>query len=226
MLQTTITPDNKINYSETPLEDLLQEYAADREEFNLPVSRHTPDKSPDNPPDPSAGGSPSASAGASHESPADPSGDPEPKPSVEQARELKGKRQFTAKFLAKNTDRAFAFINSMIADSDDVDDWKASPEDLEDIKECYFEMCQAYGWSGLPPWLSLIMCILFTYGPAAKEAYKVRGINKEIAAKAARAEADRLIAQAEVDRLRKEKEDPPAAETEKKEPANVETTNN
>lgn len=193
-----LTTDNfKIKqYSETPLDDLLLEYSESREEFQAPDPKPvTPETSPDDGPK-----APDPSANTAD----DPSGVPQ-RTAAEQAKELKGKRQFTAKFLAKNTDRAFAFINALIADSDDVDEWKAEPDDVKDIEECYLEMCQSYGWSGLPPWLSLIMCLLFTYGPAAKEAYKVRGVNKELAAKAARAEADRLIAQAEADRLKKEK---------------------
>ena len=58
MLQTSIPQpdDNKIMYSETPLDDLLKEYSSDREEFNLDTAK-TLEPSPDmanreNKPDP------------------------------------------------------------------------------------------------------------------------------------------------------------------------------
>lgn len=198
MLQTSNSPDRpSMIYSETPLDDLLNQYAEPREDFQQPSQPQPP--TPDSQPDsllPGQSLDPEAAA-------SDPSGVTQ-ELTAEEKKELKGKRQFTAKFLAKNTDRAFAFLNALIADSDDVDEWKASHDDLDDIQECYFEMCQAYGWSGLPPWVSLILCLTFTYGPAMKEAFKVRGINKELAAKAARAEADRLI-EAEARRLENEK---------------------
>jgi len=185
-------------YSETPLDDLLKEYSSDREEFNLDTAK-TPEPSPDmanreNKPDPDSS---SYLGGA-----ADPQGvktDPAPAPAAqlsdEQKKEIKGKRDFTAKFLAKTTDKTFAFLNALIADTDDVDEWKAPPEDLNDIEKCYYEMCQSYGWSGVPPWVALIFMIGLTYGPPMREAFKVRGINKEVAARAARAEAEKLIEQ-------------------------------
>jgi hypothetical protein len=187
MLSTTL--NGPPSYSETPLDDLLKEYSSDREEFNLSDIRP---ETPETPPDPDNGGTMPDTEGAAPGGPSVPKG-VLPELTAEQKRELKSKREFTAKFLAKNTDRAFAFATAMIAQTDDVDEWKAAPEDVDDIQECYLEMCQAYGWSGLPPWLNLAMCLLFTYGPAMKEAVKVRGINKELAARAAREEAEKEI---------------------------------
>jgi hypothetical protein len=169
-------------YSDTPLDDFLNEFSHDREEFSTPVVQDTPpaeNKTGDivtNPDTPCTPEQPLV---------------PEKKTLTEA--EIKGKRQFTSNFLAKNTDRAMAFLLAMIADTDDVDEWKAEEEDLRDMKECYFEMMQTYGWGGMPPWVNLLMCILFTYGPMVREAMKVRGINKKLSEKAAQQEVDKLI---------------------------------
>lgn len=207
MLQTNI--ENKIQYSETPLDDLMKEYGSDREEFNLNIEKpKTPDISVEMANTEKKTDLDGASDnGASDNGAAGQQGITE-NLTAEQKREIKGKREFTARFLAKNTDRGFAFINALIANTDDVDEWKAQPDDVKDIEECYFEMCQAYGWSGLPPWLNLAMCLLFTYGPAMKEAVKVRGINKELAEKAAKEEARRIIAEARLRDQENNKEKP------------------
>jgi hypothetical protein len=86
-----------------------------------------------------------------------------------------------------------AFIAAVISETDDPDEWKAHPEDVEDIQTAYFEMCESYGWSGMPPWAQLVIALTFTYGPIFKEAVKVRGINQAIAQRAAQAEADLVI---------------------------------
>jgi hypothetical protein len=166
-------------YSDTPLDDFLRDFSQDREEFPRPDPPKT-DIPEDNQPseDPPPADQPSATA-------------PE-KPQLTE-KEIRGKREFTSNFLAKNTDRAMAFLLAMVADTDDIDDWKAEPEDLKDLYECYFEMMQSYGWKGLPPWVNLVACILFTYGPVFREAFKVRGVNRALAAKAAQQEAENAI---------------------------------
>ncbi len=201
-----LTPDPTYRiqpYSETPLEDLLNEMSQSRESFTAPEPKL--DSIPD--------------------SPALPDAQPVPYTDVSgvvvvDEAAIKGKRQNTAKWLGKNTDRALAFATSLIADTDDIDEWKADPDDLKDIIECYYEMCEGYGWTGLPPWLNLVLCIGFTYGPQMREAMKVRGINKELSRKAAQAEADRAIAQAELIRIKLEQERAkiPAPSAEKTEP--------
>lgn len=120
------------------------------------------------------------------------------------SREINTKRQSTAKFLAKNTDRAMAFVCAMIAETDDVAEWKADSEDVIDIQTAYFEMCSAYGWTGMPPWVNLALALTFTYGPIIKEAVKVRGLNAEIIRRAVAAEAN-LAMERENSRLKEEK---------------------
>ncbi len=205
-----LTPDPTYRiqqYSETPLEDLLNEMSQSRESFTAPepklenISESISEK-------PDATEVPTHGVGA-----------PDAQVMVVDEAAIKGKRQNTAKWLGKNTDRALAFATSLIADADDIDEWKADPDDLKDIIECYYEMCEGYGWTGLPPWLNLVLCIGFTYGPQMREAMKVRGINKELSRKAAQAEADRAIAQAELIRIKLEQERakipaPPAEKTE------------
>lgn len=189
-------PEYKLQYSETPLEDLLNEMGTDREDFQTPEvktdiinsAESNPEHPEAKPPVPPAGG------------------DAAPVESAAEKAERRGKQQNTAKWLGKNTDRAMAFVCSLIADSDDIEEWKAQPDDLKDIIDCYFDMCEGYGWTGLPPWLNLVMCIGFTYGPEMREAYKIRGVNKEMAAKAARAEAEKHIAEAELRRIKLEQE--------------------
>ncbi len=193
-----LTPDPTYRiqqYSETPLEDLLNEMSNSRESFTAPEPKLVPytdvsgaEAISDTPEVQTQNAELDAQAIALKE------------------KEIKGKRQNTAKWLGKNTDRAMAFVTSLIADDDDMDEWKASPEDLQDIIECYFEMCEGYGWTGLPPWLNLVLCVGFTYGPNFREAMKFRGINKELSRKAAQAEADRAIAQAELIRIKLEQE--------------------
>ncbi|MEI6435237.1 MAG: hypothetical protein WCP32_10360 [Bacteroidota bacterium] len=193
MLTANDTPQIR-NYSETPLEDLLQEMSQNREDFITPEPKPIDDASASMSEKPDAPVTPDTPvAGASQVI-------------ILDAKELKGKRENTAKWLGKNTDRAMAFITSLIADTDDIEEWKAEPDDLKDIIDCYFEMCEGYGWTGLPPWLNLAMCIGFTYGPQMREAFKIRGINKAVALKAAQAEADNQMAQAELRRIKLEQE--------------------
>ncbi|MCY2924464.1 MAG: hypothetical protein NT031_03345, partial [Planctomycetota bacterium] len=68
----------------------------------------------------------------------------------------------------------------------------------------YFEMCSAYGWTGMPPWVNLALALTFTYGPIIKEAVKVRGLNAEIIRRAVAAEAN-LAMERENNRLKVEK---------------------
>lgn len=179
------------SYSETPLEDYLKEYSSDREDFSTPI--------PENPAPASDSASPQTENGPGVPSPG--SGLQSEKseiitgPSPEELKILKGKREFTAKFLAKNTDRLFAFFLSIVADDEDTEDWKANPEDVEDLREAYFEMAQSYGWGGMPPWLTLVIALGLTYGPMFPEANKVRRINKALVEKAAREEAERMAAE-------------------------------
>lgn len=179
----TAAPSYKLSeYSETPLDDFLNEMSQSRESFENPEPHNEIINSP-----------------AAEIIPE--------KPEIPELteKERESKRQFTARFLGKNTDKAFAFLGNLIAEGDNIDDWKASPEDLQDVIECYYEMCVSYGWTGLPPWMNLVLCLSFTYAPILIEAKKTRGINKEITRKASQAIADRIIAEDEVRRL-KEKE--------------------
>ena len=176
----TAPPSYKLTeYSETPLDDFLNEMSQSREAFENPepiaepIDEPMPEVIPEK---------------------------PEPPPLTDKERE--SKRQFTARFLGKNTDRAFAFLANLIADGDDTEDWKASSEDLKDVIECYYEMCVSYGWTGLPPWMNLVLCLSFTYAPILMEAKKTRGINKEITRKATQAIADKIIAEDEIQRLK------------------------
>lgn len=171
------------SYSETPLEDYLNELSNNREEFREPEPSFSQVTNSDEPEPLSPG-----------------SGSPEPVISPVEKMDpkvLASKREFTAKFLGKNTDRAMAFLTALIADTDDVEEWKASPDDLKDLIECYYEMAVGYGWAGLPPWLNLVLCIGFTYGPRMREAYKARGINKELARRLVESETKRIIAEKE-----------------------------
>ena len=168
-------------YSETPLDDLLKEMSESREDFTNPEPKEIP---------------------GSEVMPGNSSADPDPviKPPVTDQptvdpKVIEGKRQFTAKMLAKYTDQGMAFLCALIADDDDTDAYKADGEDKKDLIECYFDMCEGYGWVNMPPWLNLIFCIGFTYGPKMQQAYKERRINKEITRKAAQAEAERTIAE-------------------------------
>ena len=167
MLETPT--DYKIkSYSETPLEDFLDAISQNREAFEQP---EIPTVKPE------------------------PVVEPLPEVIKQTAAEIKSRRENTAKWLGKNTDRAFAFLADLITNTDDIDDWKASPEDLKDIIDCYFEMCEGYGWTGLPPWINLVLCLGFTYAPTMREAVRTRGINKHLAAVALQAKADLIIAQ-------------------------------
>ncbi len=169
-------------YSETPLDDLLKEMSESREDFT------NPEPKPE-----------SSHLEVVHDSStADP--DPVTKPPVTDQppvdpKVIEGKRQFTAKMLAKYTDQGMAFLCALIADDDDTDAFKADADDKKDLIECYFDMCEGYGWVNMPPWLNLIFCIGFTYGPKMQQAFKERKVNQAITRKAAQAEAEQAIAE-------------------------------
>ena len=196
----TAEPTYRIKqYSQTPLEDLLSEMSENREDVSNPEPKE---------PAPSDTTLGSKTPGESGTQPSVPE---TPKVVVDNSKEAQGKRQFTAKMLAKYTDQGFAFVCSLLADEEDSDFYKANDEDKKDLIECYFEMCEGYGWTGMPPWLNLVFCVGFTYGPKMRQAYKDGLINKEITRKAAQAEAEQAIAErklrdaeAEIARLKNE----------------------
>lgn len=170
-------------YSETPLDELLKEIGEDRETFVAPepvISAHEEIETVTN----ESTQDVSKTTSLIEKEPEKPAVDP---------KEMLRKRTSTSKFLAKNTDRAMAFVAAVISETDDPEEWKAHPEDVDDIQAAYFEMCESYGWSGLPPWAQLFIALTFTYGPILKEAVKVRGINKAVIERAAQAEAALLI---------------------------------
>ena len=159
-------------YSETPLDDLFSQLSGDREIFSPPAADET------------------VLSDNNLNNGLIPGTENKPDESVIDKKELFSKRTNTAKFLAKNTDRAMAFVCAVIAETDDPNEWKANKEDVADIQEAYFEMCQSYGWSGMPPWMNLAIALTFTYGPIMKEAVKVRGLNAEVIRRAVEAEAN------------------------------------
>lgn len=173
------------SYSDTPLEELLQEISLNREDFSDPEPPAPAADQPGDDPQPPAISSEPASD----------------KPEQTES-EKRTARSNAAKFAAKNTDKGFAFVLSLIANTDDLNDWKAHPDDLDDIRDAYYEMFQAYGWGGFPPWVNLVIALGFTYGPMFREAFHVRGINRELAIQAAKDRAElEILKQKEVNQV-------------------------
>ena len=106
---------------------------------------------------------------------------------------LREKRaRWEARFLANNNDKLHAFICSIIAMDEDMEDYKCTAEEIKDLENEIFEM-RKDSTSHLPPWIGVLIGMLLMYGPKYKDALQDRRANKALIEKAARAEADRLV---------------------------------
>jgi len=115
--------------------------------------------------------------------------------SSDEKKDIRTKAEKSAAFVVKHLDNALAWGASEIALAEKSDDFKASEVDKKEMIIYWADILEV-NKGNIPNWLMLLISASLTYGPLYREAFKARAINKEIARRAAKAEAQLAIEKA------------------------------
>ncbi len=126
--------------------------------------------------------------------------------SNEEKKVIRSKAEKSAAFVVKHLDNGLAWGASEIALADNSDNFHASNTDKDEMITYWTDILEA-NKGNIPTWLMLLISASLTYGPIYREAFKARAINKELARRAAKAEADlEILKQKEINRNKEQKE--------------------
>ena len=110
----------------------------------------------------------------------------------EVSKTIRNKALKSAEFVVKHLDNALAWGASEVALAENSDEFHAPKEDKKEMITYWADILEA-NKGDIPTWLMLIISASLTYGPIYRQAFKARAINKELARRAAKAEADLII---------------------------------